>query len=360
MTQGPHFILGHILDNLSSGYVTCTGEPEVWYSNPVVEDQWEQNVQQKRVFGTYMDAANSYSVVDVDASSFKRQLFEELEASASFPAEDNYPSVTILEGDQITSQAINAASGGVLVLRGVVVHIPYDAVFSGLLIVESSNVEIGGGDGPNLTGKMLLLAGEHAFDDTLRIAVFTGEVSPQVPFELEPRCCCEPTILGTSPSSGDWEVMDIFGGMQVDACPADEWRIIRTADQEVLHSGILRQENGELYLDGLPESLPTRVIEKVIDGPAHCNPPEEIEITGSIPSPDPVFWGGSWDSSYLGSGQISETGDVVWYGEVLTSYLVIWTVDDCFEWNMYYKSPTTNYQLQLGCKQPDGSIEWPE
>jgi len=207
-----------------------------------------------------------------------------------------------------------------------------------------------------------------AFEVGDRVLVaFSGNTEQPmvVGFESNPQDCCScvPHVIASSPTSGTWDVKDLYGSTPISACPEDEWRILNKTSDEVEYSGTLRQEPGGLYLDGLPEDpLDARPSETLVDGPTHCDHTEDVEIWISFPPPDPVYWGGTWWSSYMGTGPISETGQYLEWagGPTFNDWLVIWTVGDCFTFTFGVTANSQNYELQLGCKQPDETIEWPE
>jgi hypothetical protein len=203
-----------------------------------------------------------------------------------------------------------------------------------------------------------------AFEDGDSVLVgFSGNTDAPmvVGFEKEPKQCsnCNPVQIGAS-GTGTWEVDLLYGNEPVEACPDDEWRIYSTIEGRVVFSGGMIRVDRDVFLDGLPVSIDAQFTEQVIDGPHHCFPDEEIQMTAGIPSPDPVFWGGSWGSGYLGGGNITDGGRLEWSpGYLGGSYLVIWTVDDCFQWEMSFTTPRRYYVLQIGCKQRDGAVVWP-
>lgn len=201
----------------------------------------------------------------------------------------------------------------------------------------------------------------EAFEDGDKVLVaFAGNISSPivVGFESNPKPCnsCIPQIIGESVGTQDWEVLQEFGGMAV---TADEWRIINTTQGVVVHSGGVRDESDGRYMNDLPESLPAYIRETVIGPIQHCFPDEDVGYWVEFPAPDPKFWGGQFYNSY-DTGPINSDGTLFSNLTGEPREYLYWTIDDCYTFDMDYRTPLQRYVLQLGCQQSDGSVDWPD
>lgn len=145
-----------------------------------------------------------------------------------------------------------------------------------------------------------------AFDAGDRVLVaFAGNVDGPtvVGFESEPRVCCQPEVLGMSPSYDslegqwpDWPVLDEFEDSAITGGPLTEWRIITSAGLVVYSGGVIQMPDGIYRLDGLPEIATTAASEAASQILySRDDSKEHGSLVGNLSFPTrPDFAGGRW------------------------------------------------------------------
>lgn len=222
-----------------------------------------------------------------------------------------------------------------------------------------------------------------AFDvgDAVLVAFSGDHQNPVVVgFKEGPKVCCQPGVLGVSPSSGDpWMVLDEFGNEAITGGPSTKWRII-DGDGNITHSGgVTGRPDGSYRLAGLPEEVPTSLQEVVSEVRyARDDSRWEGDVMGVLSFPTrPEFAGGRWyrmDVYVFTSGDVSRSS---WYNDSIDSggapvlpdflppYSEVAYYKDGWE-GIFQKGGAIEYRkdgeqlfLEKGCMTGSG-IKWPD